>query len=85
MPHSITRGHSCIGFSPVLAQLCITNFFTQAEIRAISELRVRLVPLNLLKLCSACFSFADSSKAVPILLINFFNLYFMFYAVLTWR
>ena len=45
--------------------------FTQAEIRAISELRMRLVPLNLLKLYSACFSFADSSKVVQIMLINF--------------
>ena len=54
------------------------NFFSQAEIIAISELRVRFVPLNLLKLCNACFSFADSSKAVQILFIIFLNLYFMF-------
>ena len=37
---------------------------------------MRLVPLNLLKLCRACFSFADSSKAVQILLIIFFKFIF---------
>ena len=26
LPHSSTRGYSCIGLSPILAQLCITNF-----------------------------------------------------------
>ena len=45
------------------------NIFSLAEIRAISELRVSLVPLNLLKLSNTCISFADSSKAVQILLI----------------
>ena len=54
-------------FSPTMHN----KIFTQAEIRAISELRMRLIPLNLLKLCSACFSFADSSRAVQIMLINF--------------
>ena len=47
------------------------KIFTKTDIRAISELRMRLVPLNLLKLYSACFSFADSSKVVQIMLINF--------------
>ena len=32
-----------IRLSPVLAQLCINKSFIQAEIRAIAELRVRLV------------------------------------------
>ena len=81
MPHSNTRGHFCIRLSPDLVQLCII-FFTQIEIRAISELRVRLVPLNLLKLSSACISLADSSKAVQIFFIIFLNLYFMFSCLL---
>ena len=59
-----------MGLSPVLALLC-TTFFSRAEIRAISELRVRLVPLNLLKLSYACISFADSSKAIQILFDHF--------------
>ena len=71
MPHSITRGYSWIGLSPVFSPTMHNKSFTQAEIGAISELRVRLVPLNPLKLCSACLSFADSSKAVQILLIIF--------------
>ena len=71
MPHLITRRPSCVGLSPVLAQLCTTFFY----------LRVRLIPLNLLKHFSICISFADSSKAVQILSIIFLNLYFM---VLCW-
>ena len=39
---------------------------------------------DFLKLSSTCISFADSSKAVQILLI-ILNLYLMFYAVFTWR
>ena len=70
MPHSIIRGHSCIGLSLVLALLCTTTF-SRTEFRAISDLRVKLVPLNLLKLSKTCISFADSSKAVQILLIIF--------------
>ena len=53
-----------------------SKMFTEAEIRAISELRVRLVPLNMLKLCSARFSFANSSKSVQIQLIIFFKFIF---------
>ena len=48
-------------------------------------LRVRLVPLNLLKFCSTCISFADSFKAVHILLIIFKIYNSCFYAVFTWR
>ena len=51
--------------------------FIQAEIRAISELRVRLVE---------AISFANSSKAVQILLIFFLKFVFhVFYAVFSWR
>ena len=66
MPHSITRGHSCVGLSLVLALLCTTTF-SRTEIRAISDIRVRLVPFNLL----TCILFAESTKAVQILLIIF--------------
>ena len=46
---------------------------------------MRLVPLNLLKLCSACISLADSSKTVQIF-CSFFQIYIScFYAVFTWR
>ena len=60
-----------IGLFPDFSPTNLNIFFSRAEIRAISELRVRLVPLDLLKLSSSCISFADSSKAMQILLIFF--------------
>ena len=72
MPHSITSGYLCRMILLLLAQLCMHDkVFTLVETRAISELRGRLVPLNMLELSSISFTgaaFVDRP----------FNLYFMF-------
>ena len=48
--------------SPASSPTMFTRFFSWVETRVKSELRMRLVPLNVLKLSSN--SFTDNSKAV---------------------
>ena len=53
--------------SPAFSPTMYNRVFTCIKTRAISELRVGLVPLNMLKLSS--ISFTDSSKAEQLLMI----------------
>ena len=53
--------------SPAFSPTMYNRVFTWIETRAISELRVGLLPLNMLKLSS--ISFTDSNKVVQLLLI----------------
>ena len=64
--------------SPASSPTIYNRNFTWVETRAKSELRMRLVPLNMLKLSS--ISFTDSSKAAFV--DRIINLYFMFIFVM---
>ena len=64
--------------SPAFSPTMYNIIFTWVETRAKSELRMRLVPLNMLKISS--ISFTDSSKADFV--DRIINLYFMFIVVM---
>ena len=67
--------------SPAFSPTMYNRNFTWVETRAKSELRMRLVPLNMLKLSS--ISFTDTSKAVRCSFFDrIFNLYFMLICVM---
>ena len=72
MPHSSTRGYSCIRLSPVFSPTFHNKLFSQAEIRAISELRVRLVEA-FQYMHFFCWQFQGGADFVD----HFLNLYFM--------
>ena len=79
MPHSITSGHTCVRCFPCFSPtMYITEILQWVETRAKSELRMRLVPLNILKLSSIFFT--DSSNAVGAAFVDriLLNLYFMY-------
>ena len=73
MPHSITYLGRMILL--LLAQLCLTEFFTWVQTRAISELRARLVSFNMFL---SCISFTECSKAVQLLSIDLMSWMFVF-------